>query len=423
MNTIEKILLKQNMTNAFDKVFQNKGGCGVDGMHLVDLKKHLHKTWSTTKKEIEAGSFLPNAILGIEIPKSNGKTRLLGVPTVHDRVIQQAVHQVIMPRFDEDFSHFSYGFRPGKSAHDAVKQALEYINDGFQSIVDIDLKQFFDEVNHDLLLELVYDKIKCTKTMALIRRFLRVPIQINGALIKRRKGVPQGGPLSPLLSNILLNVLDKELEKRGLRFVRYADDFSIYVKSDAAAKRVEKSITDFLNTKLRLIVNQDKSGIRRPTTFELLGYRFTSTYKKGEKGKYRLTVTDGAFKKLKKSIKAVTRKTIPMSFDERIRKLKSIQRGWINYFHLGGIKHRVRTIDKWVRSRLRYCIWHHWKNPERRRKNFIRLGLDHNRAYAYSRARRCGWFIAMSPIMGCTVTKARLEARGYMTLEEMYLKV
>ncbi len=327
----------------FKKVFQNKGGCGVDGIHLVDLKKHLHKTWGATKKEIEAGPFLPEAILGIETPKSNGKTRLLGVPTVHDRVIQQAVHQVIMPRFNDDFSYFSYGFRPGKSAHDAVHQALEYINEGFQSIVDIDLKQFFDEVNHDLLLELVFEKIKCKETMALIRRFLRAPIQINGTLIKRRKGVPQGGPLSPLLSNILLNVLDQELEKRDLRFVRYADDFSIYVKNTAAAKRIEKSITTFLNTKLRLIVNQDKSGILRPTTFELLGYRFSPTYKKSEKGKYRLTVQDDSFNKLKKSIKAVTRKTIPMSFDERIRKLKSIQRGWINYFHLGGIKHRVRT--------------------------------------------------------------------------------
>ncbi len=420
---IEKILLKQNMTQAFDHVSQNKGSCGVDGMQLVDLRQHLHETWDVTSEELKTGTYVPESILGIEIPKSNGKTRLLGVPTVQDRMIQQAVHQKMMPLFDENFSHYSFGFRPGKSAHDAVKQALEYINEGYQAIVDIDLKQFFDEVNHELLLSLVYQKVSCRNTMALIRRFLRAPIQLDGVLTKRRKGVPQGGPLSPLLSNILLNELDKELETRGLRFVRYADDFSIYVKSEKAAIRVEESIGTFLMNKLKLIVNQDKSGIRKPVNFELLGYRFIPTRTKGDKGKFRVAVVDDAFKRLKRSIKSITRKTVPMSFDERIDKLKSLQRGWVNYFKLAGLRGRLQRIDIWVRARLRYCIWHHWKKPERRRKNFIRLGLDPKRAYSYSRARRSGWSIAKCRIMSNTVTQAKLEARGYVSLETIYLSV
>ena len=269
------------------------------------------------REQIEQGTYQVSPILGVEIPKSNGKTRLLGIPTVVDRVFQQALHQVMQPVFEVDFQVHSYGFRPKRNAHQAITQSLKNINSGYQDIVDIDLKAFFNEVEHYVLLELIYKKVKCKSTLKLLRSFLRAPILIDNKLQKRRKGVPQGSPLSPLLSNIILNELDKELGKRGHRYVRYADDFSIYVKSKQAAKRVGNSIYKFLRDKLHLPINQQKSGIRRPTTFQVLGFGFVPTYKKGEKGKYQLIVKPSKWKELKAKLKLLTRKTIPASFDEQ----------------------------------------------------------------------------------------------------------
>ncbi|GJM64865.1 group II intron reverse transcriptase/maturase [Persicobacter diffluens] len=261
---IKALTERQNMRDAYQQVVRNKGAGGVDHMKVDDLLSHLTDTWAITKSFLEEGKYTPQPIKGVEIPKSNGKTRLLGIPTVQDRLIQQAMCQVLNPIFEAEFQTHSYGFRPNKSAHQAVIQALANINDGYQDIVDIDLKSFFDEVDHALLLELIHAKVKCPQFLLLLKRYLRAPIQINGKLIRRRKGVPQGGPLSPLLSNILLNELDKELEKRGHRYVRYADDFSIYLKSKKAAKRTGNSIFLFLKHKLKLPINKEKSGIRRP---------------------------------------------------------------------------------------------------------------------------------------------------------------
>lgn len=420
---IERVVNRANLLKAYYQVMSNKGSAGVDGMKVNELLPHLKLNREAIVQSVSNGCYLPQAILGVAIPKSNGKTRLLGIPTVTDRLLQQAVHQVIMPLFEVGFKPFSYGFRPYRNAQQAVQKAQEYINEGYQHIVDIDLKNFFDEVDHCMLLNLLYKKVKCTKTLRLIRKWLRAPILINGKLTKRRKGVPQGSPLSPLLSNILLHELDKELEQQGLRYVRYADDFSIYTKTSSTARKAGNSIFKFLEKGLNLTVNMEKSGIRKPVHFEILGYTFVPTYIKGERGKYQLVVSEKGWKNLKEKVKAITRKTSQLSFDERITKLKEVQRGWLNYFRMGSITGKLRAMDSWVRNRLRYCIWKDWKKPERRRKNFIRLGIDQDHAYAWSRTRKGGWAIAQSPIMVTTITLKRLEKRGYESLLEHYQKV
>ncbi len=420
---IEKVVNRANLLKAYYQVLSNKGSAGVDGMKVNKLLEHLKINRDSIVQSVSNGSYLPQSILGVSIPKSNGKTRLLGIPTVTDRLLQQAVHQVIMPLFEIEFKPFSYGFRPNRHAQQAVQKAQEYINEGYQHIVDIDLKNFFDEVDHCMLLNLLYRKVKCPKTLRLIRKWLRAPILINGKLTKRRKGVPQGSPLSPLLSNIVLHELDKELEQQGLRYVRYADDFSIYTKNQATARKAGNSIFKFLEKKLNLPINREKSGIRKPVQFEVLGYTFVPTYIKGERGKYQLVVSDKGWKRLKEKVKSITRKTSQLSFDERITKLKEVQRGWLNYFRMGSITGKLGSLDSWVRNRLRYCIWKNWKKPERRRKNLLRLGVDQEHAYSWSRTRMGGWAVAQSPIMKQTITLVRLRKRGYESMLEHYQKV
>ena len=420
---IEQVINRRNMRLAYQHVMQNKGSAGVDGMSLKELTTYVKNHRDEIALALYNGKYLPQSILGVEIPKSNGKTRLLGIPTVVDRWLQQCVTQTITLKFELEFKDYSYGFRPNKNAHQCIQQSQKYIHEGYQHIVDIDLKNFFDEVDHCLLLQLLYEKVKCPTTLRLIRKWLRAPILINGKLIKRRKGVPQGSPLSPLLSNIMLHELDKEMEKRKLKYVRYADDFSIYTKSKSEAKKIGNTIFLFLKNKLKLPINQEKSGIRKPMNFEILGCRFVPTYEKGVKGKYQLVVSEKSWKTLKQKLKLITRKTTPSSLSERIRKLKEVQRGWINYFRMGSIYGKLKDLDGWLRNRLRYCIWHDWKKPERRRKNLIRLGVDKHHAYAFSRTRMGGWRVAQSPILTTTITLKRLEKKGYESLLDYYLKV
>jgi len=420
---IEKVINRKNMLKAYRQVLSNKGSAGVDGMRVYELSEHLQENRDKIVTSVCNGKYLPQPILGIEIPKANGKKRLLGIPTVTDRLLQQAVSQVVAPKFETEFKEFSYGFRPERNAHQAVQQSQQYINEGYQHIVDIDLKNFFDEVDHCLLLQLLYRKVKCPDVLRLIRRWLKAPISINGKLTKRRKGVPQGSPLSPLLSNIILHELDKELEKLGLLYIRYADDFSIYVKSKSKAREVGNKIYLFLKDKLKLPINREKSGIRRPVNFQILGYGFVPTYKKGEKGKYQLIVSEKSWKNLKENIKAITKKTIPSSLQERVKKLKEIQQGWLNYFRLASIQGKLKELDSWLRNRIRYCIWHDWKKPERKRKNLIRLGIPLGQAYAWSRTRLGGWAVAQSPILVTTVTLERLRKRGYESMLGYYQRV
>jgi len=420
---IEQILTRKNLLQAMRKVQKNHGSAGVDHMPVTKLSELLSIDKEELTAKVRSGKYFPQAILGVEISKGEGKTRLLGIPTVTDRLLQQAVLQVINARFEYEFSDFSFGFRPKRNVQQAVLKAQGYINEGFQHIVDIDLKTFFDEVDHCYLLQLLYRKIKCRETLRLIRKWLRSPIQIDGKLVKRRKGVPQGSPLSPLLSNIMLHELDRELERQGLRFVRYADDFSIYVKTKATARKVGNNIFKFLKRKLKLTINREKSGIRRPVHFTCLGLGFVPTYRKGERGKYQLVVSEKSWKKLKQKLKTITRKTTPMSFDERIEKLNEVQRGWVNAFRMASIQNKLVELDGWLRNRLRYCIWHHWKKPERKRKNLIRLGIEQGQAYAWSRSRMGGWAIAQSPILGTTITVERLKKRGYVPLLELYNQI
>ena len=418
---IEQVLHPYNLQRALKQVIVNKGSAGVDGMKVSELTDYFRKEKDTIIRSMKDENYSPQAILGVEIPKGNGKTRLLGVPTVKDRLLQQAVSQVLMQHWEMGFNENSFGFRPGKNARQAVGKALQYIHEGRTYIVDIDLKTFFDEVDHCLLLNLLYQKVKCPKTLKLIRQWLRVPIKINGKLQKRRKGVPQGSPLSPLLSNILLNELDKELTKRKLKFVRYADDFSIYCTSRTQAIVTMKAISSYLKSKLKLTINEEKSGIRKPVQFVILGFGFVPTYKKGDKGKYQLVVSEKAWKRLKLNLKTITRKTAPMSFDERIIKIKEVQRGWLNYFQGTSIQGKLRDLDGWLRNRLRYCIWHHWKKAERKRKNLLRLGVDQDHAYSWSRTRKGGWAVAQSPILITTITLERLRKRGYVSLLDVYI--
>lgn len=420
---IEQVLNRRNVMQALKHVLSNKGSAGMDNMPVKELYAYLTENRERIETELRQGKYQPQPIRGVVIPKSNGKTRLLGIPTVVDRMLQQAVSQVIAIRFEMEFEEYSYGFRPNRNAQQAVLKAQEYINSGKQHIVDIDLKNFFDEVDHCILLQLLYRKVKCPLTLRLIRKWLRVPIEIDGKLVKRRKGVPQGSPLSPLLSNIMLNELDKEMERQGLKYVRYADDFSIYCKSNWQARKTGNQIYLYLRDKLKLPVNREKSGIRKPVNFTILGFGFVPTYVKGEKGKYQLVVSDKSWKALKQKLKTITRKTTPASFDERIHRLKLLQQGWLGYFRMASIQGKLRDLDSWIRNRLRYCIWHDWKKPDKKRKNLIRLGVDHNHAYAWSRTRKGGWAVAQSPILITTITLKRLEKRGYVAMLDLYTKI
>jgi group II intron reverse transcriptase/maturase len=420
---IEKVVSRKNMLRAYRQVVSNQGVAGVDGMSVKSLSIHLKINRDRIVNSVCTGSYLPHAILGVAIPKSNGKIRMLGIPTVTERLLQQAVNQVIESKFEMEFTEHSYGFRPHRNAHQAVQQSQRYIHEGYDHIVDIDLQNFFDEVDHVMLLQLLYNKVECPFTLRLIRQWLRAPLMIDGRLVKRRKGVPQGSPLSPLLSNILLHELDKELEKQGHRYVRYADDFSIYTKSKTIARKVGNSIYLFLKNKLKLSINREKSGIRKPVQFQILGYRFVSTYQKSDKGNYQLVASDRSWETLKRNLKSITKKTAPITFDERVAKLKEVQRGWLNYFRMGNIQSKLKSLDSWLRNRLRYCIWEDWKKPDRRMKNLIRLGISNNQAYAWSRTRMGGWPVAQSPIMVTTITLERLMKRGYESMLSYYEKV
>lgn len=417
-NLLERIVDKRNFFEAYKQVKANKGSYGIDGMKVDELLPFLQSHYNTLKANLLNEAYKPKPVKRVEIPKPNGGIRLLGIPTVIDRLIQQAIHQIISPIFEEKFSDSSFGFRPNKSAHMALKQSQKYINQGYKYVVDMDLEKFFDNVNHDLLMHLLSLKIKDKRVLKLIRKYLNSGIILKGSIVKTDVGAPQGGPLSPLLSNILLDELDKELEIRGHKFCRYADDCNIYVKSTRAGKRVLESITKFLRIKLKLKINKEKSAVDSPTKRKFLGYSFYYS-KKGIK----FRVHNKSYERLKDKIREITNRNISMNFNFRLKKLKQIIVGWVNYFKLANMKNKLKELDRWIRRRLRACIWKTWKKTKTRFRNLIKLKVPKGKAWEYANTRKGYWRISNSPILNKTITNQRLINHGFTGLSSQYEKV
>ncbi len=412
---LEEILSRDNMTQAYNRVVSNKGSSGIDGVEVTSLKSEMDTNWVFIKASLLEGTYKPKAVKRVEIPKAKGGIRQLGVPTVTDRLIQQAISQVLSKTLDQGFSAHSYGFRPGKNAHQAIVQARNYLNEGLHYIVDLDLENFFDQVNHDYLMHLLSKHVSDKRVLKLIRLYLQSGVMVGGLVKPTERGTPQGGPLSPLLSNVLLDKLDKELESRGHRFVRYGDDCSIYVGSPRASARVLPSITHFIEKELKLKVNRGKSATRTPITMTLLGYGFY----KNQSG-YQLRISPKSYGRLKGKLKQLTRKTWSISMCERLLRLKALCRGWINYFRMAYAKKHLQRIDEWVRSRLRYCIWKQWKKVRTKFKALVRLGIGKGKAWEWANTRKGGWRISHSFILTCSITNDRLKQKGYVSLTEMY---
>jgi group II intron reverse transcriptase/maturase len=416
---LEDILSKDNMTSAYRRVLANKGASGVDGMKASELQSYLQDAWIFVKSDILEGIYEPQGIRRVEIPKSNGGKRQLGIPTVLDRLIQQGIGQQLSLLYDEKFSENSYGFRPGRSTHQCVKQGLKYVNSGYTYIIDLDLSNFFDRVNHDYLISLLSKEITDKRLLRLIGKYLRAGIMIGGVQQVNQEGMPQGSPLSPILSNIVLDVLDKELEKRGHKFVRYADDFSIYCRSKRAAERVMKSISAFVESVLHLQINTDKSGIRRPSNMFLLGFGF---YPKS-KGVWALRISPKSVKRLKQKIKQQTKRSRTQSTSHRIEQINLIIRGWIQYFKIANCKTLVKELDEWIRSRLRMCEWKLWKRVRTRIKRLKELGVNQQKAIQWANTRKGYWKTAHSPILNTTLNNQWFEQKGYISLSKIYAKI
>ena len=414
---LEKIIDRNNLNQAFKRVKSNKGSYGIDGMKVDELLQYLKENGDSLRQSILEGNYKPNPVRRVEIPKQDGKKRPLGIPTAVDRVIQQAIAQVLSPIFEEKFSDNSYGFRPNKSAHQAILKCKEYMDNGYKWAVDIDLEKYFDTVNHDKLIGLVYKEIRDIRVISLIRKYLQAGVMINGVVNSTEKGVPQGGNLSPLLSNIMLNELDTELEKRELNFCRYADDCNIYVKSKKSAERVMKSITEFIEKDLKLKVNKEKSKVDRPWKLKYLGFSFYN--KKNGMG---IRVHNKSIEKLKATLKKITGRSNAMSMEYRAVKLKQTITGWINYFKLADLKGTLKEMDKWLRRRLRLCYWKQWKKIKTKHDNLVKLGIDNFKAWEYANTRKGYWRISNSPILARTLTNDYLKEHGFITLTASYLR-
>ena len=369
---MEQILSNENLNRAYLQVVRNKGAEGVDGMKYTELKEHLKESGEDIKEQLRTRKYKPQPVRRVEIPKPDGGVRNLGVPTVTDRFVQQAIAQVLTPIYEEEFHNHSYGFRPNRCAQQAILKALDMINDGYDWIVDIDLAKFFDTVNHDKLMTLIGKTVKDGNVISIIRKFLVSGIMIDDEYEESIIGTPQGGNLSPLLANIMLNELDKELEQRELNFVRYADDCIIMVGSEMSARRVMRNVTKFIEEKLGLKVNIAKSKIDRPKGLKYLGFGFYyDTYAKQYKARPHQTSVE----KFKMKMKKLTSRSWGVSNKYKVEKLNQLIRGWINYFRIGSMKRLCKELDSHIRYRLRMCIWKHWKTPQNRAKNLIKLGV------------------------------------------------
>ena len=408
--TMDQVVCKANMHRAYARVMRNKGAAGVDGMSVGELKAHLQTHWPTQREQLLSGDYVPQPIRAVEIPKPSGGVRTLGIPTVVDRLIQQAVLQVLQPPFDVTFSDSSFGFRPGRSAQQAVKQAHGYIASGYRWVVDLDLEKFFDRVNHDLLMGRLARRIQDKRILTLIRCYLQAGLLAGGVLSPRAEGTPQGGPLSPLLSNILLDELDKELEQRGHCFVRYADDCNIYVQSQRAGERVLSSLERFLQQRLKLVVNRNKSAVAEPWERSFLGYTVTRQQPP------RLQVAASSIKRLKAKIRTLFRMGRGRTLARTINDLKPVLRGWLAYFRLTEARNRLQALDSWLRRKLRCIVWRHWKRPRTRMKRLITLGLYRVRAKMSAYNKRGPWWNAGAQHMNIAVPSRVLYGMGLISL-------
>ncbi|MDW7669142.1 MAG: group II intron reverse transcriptase/maturase [Bacillota bacterium] len=415
---LEKILSKDNMNKAYKKVKRNKGAGGFDKMEIDELLEHLKTNRDKILTTLLKGSYKPQPVKRVEIPKENGKTRKLGIPTLQDRVIQQSILQILSPIYEKQFSNTSYGFRPNRGSHNAIKKCQEYANQGYWYVIDMDLEKFFDTVNQSMLVEILSRTIKDTRVISLIQKYLNAGIMERGMFIKSEKGVPQGGPISPLLANIVLNELDQTMDKWGYRFVRYADDVMIFTKSKRAAKRQYKRLSKFIEGKLKLKINKDKTNIARLNKVKYLGYSFYEI-----KRKCRLRVHPKSISKLKEKLRQTTGRSNGMSIEARKIKLNQIIRGWVQYFKLADMKSIMKSVDQWLRRRIRMVTWKRWKKVRTKYKNLHKLGVAKTKAWEWANTRKSYWHIANSWILAKSLTNARFEKQGYLSLFKYYLKV
>jgi RNA-directed DNA polymerase len=408
---MDKVMERANLIRAYKRVKANKGAPGVDGITVDELGPYLKAHWPRLREGLRTGVYEPTSILAVDIDKHGGGTRRLGIPTVVDRFIQQAILQVLSPIFDATFSEASYGYRSGRSAQQAVEAGRQHVEAGFRWVVDLDIEKFFDRVNHDILMSRVAKRIGDKVLLKLLRRYLEAGMMVNGVVLPREEGTPQGGPLSPLLSNILLDELDKELERRGHRHCRYADDCNVYVRSRKAGERVMQSLEEFLAKRLRLKVNRHKSQVARPWKRKFLGY--SMTFEK----KPRLTVAPESIIRAKGDLRQLCREGRGRSLAKVIEDVNRFTRGWLQHYRLAQTTGVFEEFDVWIRRRLRCLLWRQWKQPHTRAKKMIKLGLEKERAWKSAMNGRGAWWNAGASHMNASITTAWLTAQGLQTLE------
>jgi RNA-directed DNA polymerase len=412
--TVEQVVQRENVLNAWKQVKANKGAPGIDGITIEEFPEYAHENWKGIKQSLLGGEYKPVPVKRVEIPKDNGGTRNLGIPIVMDRVIQQTICQVLVPVFDPHFSESSFGFRPSRSAHQAVKKVLKDIHRGYRYAVDIDLEKFFDTVDHDTLMNRLSRKVWDKSILRLIGKYLRAGVVVNGRLNQTSKGVPQGGPLSPLLSNILLDDLDKELEKRGHQFARYADDLTILVKSKRAGQRVMESISRFLEKVLKVKVNRDKSKVIKAEESTFLGFTFT---------RKRLTVSEKSLTRFKSELRRLTGRSWSVSMDYRYWKLRTALQGWMNYFGIAMKYNDAVAFDQWLRRRIRMCYWKQWRRAKRRIGELIRLGAPRYHAILTGLSRKGYWHLAKTLSTNCGLGKEFLQRQGLTSLRTLWIGI
>ena len=415
---LERILSNENIERAYKKVYANKGAGGVDGVTTKELAEYMQENWGSIKEQIRTRTYKPQPVLRVEIPKPNGGVRKLGIPTVMDRVIEQAITQVITPMFEPSFHENSYGFRPNRRCEQAIVRLLELFNDGFVWVVDIDLEKFFDNVPQDKLMSYVGRVIHDGDTESLIRKYLKAGVMNQGEYEPTDVGTPQGGNLSPLLSNIMLNELDYELDHRHLNFVRYADDVVIVLKSKAAATRVMYSVTSWIERKLGLKVNATKTKVTPPSKLKYLGFGFWS-----DKGEWKARPHEDSVERLKRKVKALCKRNRSMDLTYRIKKINEVSRGWINYFRIGSMKGKLQNIDEHLRTMMRVVIWKQWKVPSKREWGLRKLGIGKDLArFTANCGDRYQWVVKKTCVARA-ISKEKLTKRGLVSLSDYYLKV